>query len=160
MTLWYRSPELLLGESQYSTPVDVWSVGCIFGEIIGRKALFPGEGEPDQVARIAKLLGAPNEAVWPAFPQLPNAGKFNWSAYPKSSRLREIFPSRSFTGGPCIDDSGFNLLTAMLTWNPESRITASDAARHSWFNSDLPKACPLELMPTFLSRHEKDDDDE
>jgi cell division cycle 2-like protein len=159
VTLWYRAPELLLGDTNYSTGVDVWSVGCIFGEIIGRKPLFPGEGEPDQVAKIAKLLGAPNDASWPEFSKLPNASKFNWAAYPKSSKLREIFPPRSFTGGPCIDDSGFSLLTAMLAWSPSARITAAAASRHPWFTTDLPRACPLELMPTFLSRHEKEEPD-
>jgi cell division cycle 2-like protein len=159
VTLWYRAPELLLGETDYSTAIDVWSMGCIFGEIIGRKPLFPGEGESDQVSKIAKLLGAPSESNWPEFSKLPNATKFNWTAYPKSSKLRDRFPPRSFTGGPCIDDSGFSLLTSMLAWSPILRITAAAASKHPWFVSELPKATPLELMPTFLSRHEKEEHD-
>ena len=41
-TLWYRAPEILLGQKQYSLPVDIWSVGCILGELVNKKAIFPG----------------------------------------------------------------------------------------------------------------------
>jgi cell division cycle 2-like protein len=55
VTLWYRAPELLLGSKLYSTPIDIWSVGCIFAEIITRKPLFPGKSEIDELNRIFKV---------------------------------------------------------------------------------------------------------
>lgn len=52
VTLWYRAPEILLGARQYSTPVDVWSVGCIFAEMVNQRPLFPGDSEIDELFRI------------------------------------------------------------------------------------------------------------
>mmetsp|Transcript_3444 Transcript_3444/g.6801 ORF Transcript_3444/g.6801 Transcript_3444/m.6801 type:complete len:216 (-) Transcript_3444:686-1333(-) len=52
VTLWYRAPEVLLGARQYSTPIDIWSVGCIFAELVTRKPLFPGDSEIDELYRI------------------------------------------------------------------------------------------------------------
>ena len=57
VTLWYRAPELLLGTREYSTPIDVWSVGCIFGELLQMKPLLTGKSDPDQLQLIYKLLG-------------------------------------------------------------------------------------------------------
>ncbi|RXG60493.1 Cyclin-dependent kinase 11B [Armadillidium vulgare] len=54
VTLWYRAPELLLGTKEYSCPIDVWSVGCIFGELLGMEPMFPGESEIDQLNKIFK----------------------------------------------------------------------------------------------------------
>ena len=55
MTLWYRAPEILLGAKQYSTPVDVWSVGCIFAEMVNQKPLFPGDSEIDELFKIFRF---------------------------------------------------------------------------------------------------------
>ncbi|GFZ10569.1 cyclin-dependent kinase B2;1 [Actinidia rufa] len=65
LTLWYRAPEVLLGATHYSTAVDMWSVGCIFAELITKQALFPGDSELQQLLHIFRLLGTPNEQVWP-----------------------------------------------------------------------------------------------
>lgn len=56
VTLWYRAPELLLGARQYSTPIDIWSVGCIFAEFLAMNALFPGKSDVDQLNRIFKVI--------------------------------------------------------------------------------------------------------
>ncbi|XP_013717949.1 cyclin-dependent kinase B1-1 isoform X2 [Brassica napus] len=61
VTLWYRAPEVLLGSTHYSTAVDMWSVGCIFAEMVRRQALFPGDSEYQQLLHIFKLLGTPTE---------------------------------------------------------------------------------------------------
>ena len=60
VTLWYRAPELLLGIKEYSTPIDAWSVGCIFGEFLLMNPLFPGKSESDELNRIFKMLGKIN----------------------------------------------------------------------------------------------------
>uniref|UniRef100_A0A8C0VYR4 Cyclin-dependent kinase 2 n=1 Tax=Castor canadensis TaxID=51338 RepID=A0A8C0VYR4_CASCN len=65
VTLWYRAPEILLGCKYYSTAVDIWSLGCIFAEMVTRRALFPGDSEIDQLFRIFRTLGTPDEVVWP-----------------------------------------------------------------------------------------------
>lgn len=59
VTLWYRSPELLLGAKDYSTAVDVWSIGCIFAELMQKEALFPGRGEIDQLSRVGQFTPCP-----------------------------------------------------------------------------------------------------
>ena len=82
ITLWYRPPELLLGERIYSTAVDIWSIGCIFGELVLRKPLFPGQGEFDQLTKIFKDLGFPTEDTWPGVTRLPNTNKINSSKFP------------------------------------------------------------------------------
>ena len=65
MTLWYRSPEILLGGRQYSTGVDMWSVGCIFAELMLRTPYLPGESDMDQLKTIFRALGTPTEEDWP-----------------------------------------------------------------------------------------------
>ncbi|KAL7006547.1 hypothetical protein EMMF5_003968 [Cystobasidiomycetes sp. EMM_F5] len=72
VTLWYRSPEVLLGSRHYSTGVDTWSVGCIFAELVQRQPLFPGDSEIDEIFRIFRLLGTPDEEVWPGVTALPD----------------------------------------------------------------------------------------
>ncbi|KAJ5122758.1 hypothetical protein N7526_009695 [Penicillium atrosanguineum] len=72
VTLWYRSPEILLGGRQYSTGVDMWSVGAIFAEMCTRKPLFPGDSEIDEIFKIFRLLGTPDEESWPGVTTLPD----------------------------------------------------------------------------------------
>lgn len=65
VTLWYRAPEILLGTSKYATPMDMWSLGCIVAEMATAQALFPGDSEIDTIFKIFRVLGTPNEEVWP-----------------------------------------------------------------------------------------------
>ncbi|GAA5912679.1 hypothetical protein JCM8208_007727 [Rhodotorula glutinis] len=132
VTLWYRAPELLFGATEYSTAVDMWSIGCIFGELILRKPLIPGRGEIDQVNQIFKLLGRPTDEMWPGFRKLPNAKSFNVEAAQPYSTLSTTFRY--------LPASGLDLLQRLLTYDPERRITADEALRHPYFDeSPLPK---------------------
>ena len=70
VTLWYRAPEVLLGEKQYTAAVDLWSVGCILGEFLKHEPLLPGKAEASQVEIIFDLLGTPNDTIWPGFSRL------------------------------------------------------------------------------------------
>ena len=72
VTLWYRAPEILLGSKHYSTPVDVWSIGCIFSEMSNQRPLFPGDSEIDQLYKIFQMLGTPDEENWPEVSHLPD----------------------------------------------------------------------------------------
>ncbi|KAL3818674.1 hypothetical protein ACJIZ3_004579 [Penstemon smallii] len=71
VTLWYRAPELLLGAKQYSTAIDMWSLGCIMAELLSKEPLFNGKSELDQLDKIFRVLGTPNEAIWPGCTKLP-----------------------------------------------------------------------------------------
>ncbi|KAJ1341100.1 hypothetical protein BSLG_004302 [Batrachochytrium salamandrivorans] len=123
VTLWYRSPEILLGSKHYSTAVDMWSVGCIFAEMILKHPLFPGDSEIDEIFRIFRALGTPSETTWPGFASLPDY-KPNfpiWAPQPFS----EIVPN--------LDMDGLDLLQRMLAYDPAARISAKKAINHPYF---------------------------
>ena len=127
VTLWYRAPEVLLGGSHYSTPVDIWSVGCIFAEMARKQPLFPGDSELQQLLHIFKLLGTPNETVWPGVTKLRD-----WHEFPqwKAQDLAKIVPQ--------LDKNGIDLLQQMLEFDPAKRIHATEALEHPYF-ADLEK---------------------
>ncbi|CAM6102171.1 unnamed protein product [Calypogeia fissa] len=155
VTLWYRAPELLLGPKnyQYSTAIDMWSLGCIMAEFLAKEPLFNGKSEIDQIDKIFKTLGTPNEKIWPEFPKLPGV-KCNFVRQPYN-KLRERFPATAFAGRPTLSENGFDLLNRLLTYDPQKRITADEALRHDWFREvPLPKS--KEFMPTFPARSEHD----
>jgi len=125
VTLWYRAPELLLGETAYTTAVDMWSVGCIFAELIQKDPLFPGRGEIDQLAKIFALLGKPSEDSWPGWSKLPNARSVN-AVGPTFSTLRQKFK--------LLSSEGHYLMASMLCYDPERRISAEEAGKHPYFS--------------------------
>ncbi|KAJ3175260.1 hypothetical protein HDU87_006342 [Geranomyces variabilis] len=142
VTLWYRAPELLLGAKEYTTAIDMWSVGCIFGELVNKEALLPGRGEFDQLKRMFQLLGTPNETIWPGWSQLPFLKTFNFVNQPYSN-LRSRFAY--------LTENGLDLLSQLLTFDPKKRITAEQALRHPYFTeAPLPK--DPSLFPTFPSK--------
>ncbi|GIL84950.1 hypothetical protein Vretimale_9792 [Volvox reticuliferus] len=147
VTLWYRPPELLLGEALYSTAVDMWSVGCIMAELLTGKPLFDGQGEIEQLDKICAVLGTPNEEVWPGLKKLPNWGKI--VLRPQPSQLRQRFTS-SFGSGATLTEAGFDLLSRLLSYDPQQRISAAEALDHRWF-TESPFPQRRELMPTFRS---------
>eukprot|EP00250_Pteridium_aquilinum_P005148 c15286_g1_i1 orf=106-1026(-) len=128
VTLWYRAPEVLLGATHYSTPVDIWSVGCIFAELSRRQPLFPGDSELQQLLHIFKLLGTPNEDVWPGVNKLRD-----WHDYPQW-KAAEIYMAV-----PNLDEYGVDLLSSMLQYDPARRISAKAAMQHPFFD-DLDKS--------------------
>ncbi|CAM8947635.1 unnamed protein product [Rhodiola kirilowii] len=153
VTLWYRAPELLLGAKQYSTAIDMWSLGCIMAELLSKKPLFDGKTEFEQLDKIFRTLGTPSEAIWPGFSKLPGV-KANFVKHPYNL-LRKKFPATSFTGSPVLSDAGFDLLNKLLTYDPDKRITAEAALNHDWFREvPLPKS--KDFMPTFPAQHVQD----
>ncbi|XP_012560609.1 cyclin-dependent kinase 2 isoform X1 [Hydra vulgaris] len=124
VTLWYRAPEILLGTKMYSTAVDIWSIGCIFVEMMTRKALFPGDSEIDQLFKVFRVLGTPNEKVWPGVTDL----KEFKSDFPKWRPQ----PFQTFL--PMLDENGIDLLEKMLLYSPASRISAKNAMNHPYFD--------------------------
>ncbi|CAG2198954.1 CDC2L [Mytilus edulis] len=124
VTLWYRAPELLLGIKEYSTPIDMWSVGCIFAEFLMMKALWSGKSDIDQLNRIFKDLGTPSEKIWPGYNELPAIKKLSFGSFADHpyNTLRQKF-------GSYLSDAGFNLLNRFLTYSPTKRITAEEAMK-------------------------------
>ncbi|XP_035427527.1 cyclin-dependent kinase 2 isoform X2 [Cygnus atratus] len=132
VTLWYRPPEILLGCKYYSTAVDIWSLGCIFAEMVrGGRALFPGDSEIDQLFRIFRTLGTPDEAAWPGVTALPDYKP----TFPRWARqdLGKLVPP--------LDEDGHKLLAQMLHYDPNKRISAKAALRHPFFH-DVTKVVP------------------
>ncbi|KAK4751538.1 hypothetical protein SAY87_005020 [Trapa incisa] len=123
LTLWYRAPEVLLGATHYSTGVDMWSVGCIFAELVTKQALFQGDSELQQLLHIFRLLGTPNEKMWPGVSKL-----MNWHEYPQWR------PQSLSTAVPSLDENGLDLLAQMLQYEPSKRISAKKAMEHPYFD--------------------------
>lgn len=123
VTLWYRAPELLLGLENYGAPVDIWSLGCIFFEILTKKVLFPGDSEIGQLFKIFRVLGTPREELWPDISKLPHFKQNfpNWS--PLNSE--KLLPGH---------EDATELLKQMLIYNPEKRIPPQEALKHKYFD--------------------------
>ncbi|XP_077531788.1 cyclin dependent kinase 11B pitslre isoform X7 [Haemaphysalis longicornis] len=145
VTMWYRAPELLLGVKEYSTPIDLWSVGCIFGELLTMKPLFPGKSDIDQLNRIFKDLGTPSEKIWPGYTELPLVKKVTFTEYPYNN-LRSRF-------GHTLSNLGFDLLNKFLTYFPSRRITAEEALRHEFFK-ETPVPVDPSMFPTWPAKSE------
>lgn len=129
VTLWYRAPEVLLGGKQYSTGVDMWSIGCIFAEMANRKPLFAGDSEIDQIFKIFKVLGTPTEEVWPEVTYLADF-KPTFPKWRKQDLAKLV---------PTLDKNGIDLLEQLLTYDPANRISAKRALLHPYFHGDAPQ---------------------
>jgi len=125
VTLWYRAPDVLMGSRRYSTPVDIWSVGCIFAEMANGRPLIAGTSEGDQLDRIFRLLGTPNAVDYPGIVDLPEYHP-NLPRYPP--------PPNGFSGlVPTLDATGVDLLSKMMQYDPAMRLTANEALKHPFF---------------------------
>ena len=120
LTLWYRAPEILLGQKEYSTPVDMWSVGLIFYEMAHKKPLFMGDSEIDQIFKIFQMYGTPTERTWPGITKLPE--------------FKLTFPQFKAKGieayNKNLDPIGLDLLAKLLQQDPCKRISAKAALNH------------------------------
>lgn len=134
VTLWYRAPEVLLGIQRYTTPIDVWSIGCIFAEMVTGNALFHGDSEIDQLFRIFRSLGTPTDDVWPGVSSLPDY-KPSFPSW-KNNVLKSLVPG--------MNEEGLDILQKTLIYDPNKRISAKAAILHPYFDgldrSTLPSA--------------------
>lgn len=127
VTLWYRSPDILMGSSRYSTPVDIWSVGCIFAEMTNGRPLIAGTSEVDQLDRIFCLLGTPTVSEYPGIVHLPKyIPDFSPQYQPPRNDIGTLVPN--------LDAIGIDLLSRMLMYDPGRRISAEDALVHDFFD--------------------------
>ncbi|EXB88309.1 Mitogen-activated protein kinase-MMK1-like protein [Morus notabilis] len=126
VTRWYRAPELLLNSSDYTAAIDVWSVGCIFMELMDRKPLFPGRDHVHQLRLLMELIGTPSEA---------ELGFLNENAK-RYIRQLQLYRRQSFTEKfPHVHPLAIDLVEKMLTFDPRQRITVEDALAHPYLTS-------------------------
>ncbi|XP_054751465.2 cyclin-dependent kinase 4-like [Lytechinus pictus] len=145
VTMWYRAPEVLL-QASYATPVDMWSVGCIFAELHRRRPLFRGQSDKDQLHKIFEVIGIPPEDQWPDV-ALP------WSSFRQTGQ-------RSFLDlVQEICNHGLDLLERMLCFNPDHRITAEQSLSHSYFDDEHDDEEEEDDDDTEVEEEDDDDDE-
>ncbi|KAJ2840713.1 hypothetical protein J3B02_006182, partial [Coemansia erecta] len=123
-TLWYRAPELILGSTEYNAAIDMWSVGCILGELLIHRPFMPGKTEQEQMKLIGEMIGAPNERIWPGFSNLPLARSMS---FPESRYNNLKLAVRNVSTNTIL------LLNALLTYDPRKRINVLRALDHEYF---------------------------
>lgn len=127
-TRWYRAPELMLCRKKYKKSIDLWACGCILAEFYGRRPIFIGNDQMNQVVEILKVLGTPSKetiinygssvANEIFFPPKPQYSKVKWT---------NIYPFAT--------DLGLNLIDQLLKWDPEKRLTCDQVLAHSFFKN-------------------------
>lgn len=133
ITIWYRSPELLLGETQYGPAVDIWSAACVLMEIFTKHAIFPGDGgEINQLEKIYNVLGTPTRSEWPGIVDMQWFELLRPSEK-KPSTFAEKYKDR-------VTPAAFDLLSAMFLYDPAARPSASDVLEHPYFTTEEPPA--------------------
>jgi len=135
-TLRYRAPELLYGARYYGMSVDIWSLGCIFAELILREPFFQGTGEIDMLYKIFEKRGTPSEERWLGVSSLPFFFEFSHNPTPSLSTL--------LSG---TSPSALSLLDGLLSLDPKGRPEATEASEHEFFTSTYLMACVPQQLP-------------
>lgn len=129
VTRWYRAPEIMLACQEYTSAIDIWSVGCIFAELLARSPLFPGEDYIAQLRLICDKLGRPSEKDLD-FVTSERARKFMLSLPNKAALpLSELFPAHRN------EADALDLLRCMLEIHPKKRISLEKALAHPFLES-------------------------
>ncbi|XP_050187100.1 mitogen-activated protein kinase 15 isoform X2 [Myiozetetes cayanensis] len=126
-TRWYRAPEILLASRSYTKGVDMWSIGCILGEMLLGKPLFPGTSTMNQIEQILRVIPAPSPEDILALQSEYKASVINHMSSRQRVTFEEIFPPS--TPLPALD-----LLKKLLVFNPDKRLTAEEALQHPYVN--------------------------
>uniref|UniRef100_A0ACB8GD04 Uncharacterized protein n=2 Tax=Sphaerodactylus townsendi TaxID=933632 RepID=A0ACB8GD04_9SAUR len=123
-TRWYRAPEVLLRSTNYSSPIDIWAVGCIMAEVYTLRPLFPGCSEIDTIFKICQVLGTPKKNDWPEGYRLASTMNFRWPQCVPNN-LKTLIPNAS--------SEAIQLMRDMLQWDPKKRPMAYQALRYPYF---------------------------
>jgi len=142
VTLWYRPPDVLLGSTEYSTPIDMWGVGCIFYEMASGRPLFPGSTVEDELHLIFKVLGTPTEENWPGISRTEELQSYKFPHYT---------PEPLVARAPRLDPDGINLLNSFLHFEARKRISAREAMKNPYFQSLGPGVTMLGDNDSLLS---------
>jgi len=146
ITLWYRPPELLLGEERYGPSIDVWSCGCILGELFAKKPLFQANEDFQQLMVISRLCGTPCPANWPKVIHLPGFANLK----PKKQHRRKV--REDFVH--LMPSSALDLLDKMLALDPDKRISSTEALKCDWLKDVEPDKMPPPDLPRNQDCHE------
>ena len=132
ITIWYRPPELLLGETRYGPAVDVWSAACVYVEMFTKKAVFPGEGgEISQLDKLYNSLGTPTRAEWPDLVEMP------WFELMRpTERKKRVFEE---TYREVLSPAALDLVSQVFQYDPAKRPTAEQVLQHPYFTSEEPQ---------------------
>ena len=127
---------MLLGSVEYSTPIDIWGVGCIFSEMVSGRPIFPGSTNEEQIVLIWQILGTPTESSWEGVSQLPEYKPEEWPECEKQDLAHQM---------PRLNRVGLELVDRMVQFNPKMRYSAQEAMSHPYFAS---LAVPKTLGPS------------
>ncbi|KAJ3260838.1 cyclin-dependent protein kinase [Boothiomyces macroporosus] len=141
VTIWYRAPELLLGSRHYTKGIDIWAIGCIYAELLMLKPLFKGDEakmdakktipfQKDQLTKIIDVLGFPTTDRWQEIEYMPEYEKLKTLKHNTQNNLKHLYQHQTYF--PKVE-SGFNLLSMMLEYDPHKRISAENALKHPYF---------------------------
>ncbi|CAK7263069.1 serine/threonine protein kinase, CMGC, CDC2/CDK sub [Sporothrix epigloea] len=131
VTIWYRSPELLLGETRYGPAVDIWSAACVLGEIFTHKPVFPcNGGEIGQINKIYSILGTPSKHDWPELTDMP------WFELLRPEmKMPNVFAEKY---QKVLSPAAFDVLRSMFHYDPAKRPTAEQVLEHPYFTQEEP----------------------
>lgn len=148
-TRWFRAPELLYGSTEYGLEIDLWSVGCIFAELLSLEPLFPGISDIDQLGKIFSILGNLTEEVWPGCSQLPDYKIISFGKVEKPVGLEARLKNRS------ADE--VLLVRKLVCFDPAGRATAMELLHEKYLNEE-PLPVPLSEL-RIPSKHGSQDED-
>ncbi|XP_076246975.1 cyclin-dependent kinase 20 [Calliopsis andreniformis] len=144
-TRWYRAPELLYGARYYTSAIDMWSIGCIFGELLNKSPLFPGETDIEQLVIVLKYLGSPTPETWPELSTLPDFNKITFP-YHKGITWEDIIEDA--------EDEAIDLISKILIYNSSNRLTANEALHHLYFHTKPYPSLQSVIKPINSHRNE------
>lgn len=136
-TRWFRAPELLYGSTTYGTEIDLWSLGCIFAEMLNLEPLFPGASDIDQIGRIFSVLGNLSRDAWPGCVELPDYNIISFGQVENPLGLESCLPNRS------ADE--IILVKKLVCYNPANRATAMELLQDKYFNEE-PLPIPISQL--------------
>lgn len=146
-TRWFRAPELLYGSTNYGLEIDLWSLGCIFAELLTLQPLFPGTADIDQLSRIINVLGNLDDKTWPGCSKLPDYGIISFSKVENPIGLETCLPNRS------LDE--VSLVKKLVCYDPARRATAMELLRDKYFDEE-PLPVPVSDLRVPLTRTGED----
>ncbi|XP_014778588.2 serine/threonine-protein kinase ICK [Octopus bimaculoides] len=137
-TRWYRAPEVLLRATNYSSPIDMWAVGCIMAEVYTLRPLFPGSSEIDQIFKISSILGTPERKCWEEGYRLAASMNFRWP---------HCVPINLKTAVPNANNEGLAVMRDLMKWNPKDRPSASQTLKYNFFHVGVKLNGPKPQQP-------------
>ena len=138
VTLYYRAPEIFYGDSYYGNKIDIWSIGCVFAELVIGRPLFKANNELGTLSNIIENIGCPNEENWPGVSQLPNYLPFG-GGYFKLGKMLEDYG---------LSKEGINVVTQMLMLDPKKRPSCEELLKNEYFKKDI---ATLDEMKTIMN---------